>query len=272
MKLGLWLGLQYRRRGVGVQFPDTIVDPIERAIVIAYGLSEATYLATGVSSVIHAWWRAGEGITLTSGRISQWNDKSGNAQHVIQGTAANRPIEGTLNGHPTIHFEGTRWLEESATAAQFILDHNCALYVVFRGLNAEASQGVIQEGRIGAQEGHRIVIVCDTRNTIFAHTLYIPAGVSAVTLNFAGEQSANIDRLFTYHRTGTTISGYAEGTLIDSDVTTTLYGGNVKFTIGRQVIGSLNLTGHVYEIIVAKATTSTLARQTVEAALTTKFL
>ncbi len=39
-----------------------------------------------------AWFRAGTGITVTGSGVSQWDDQSGNARHLKQGTDANRPI------------------------------------------------------------------------------------------------------------------------------------------------------------------------------------
>ena len=56
------------------------------------------------------WLDASDASTVTtvSGAVSQWNDKSGNARHLTQGTAANRPAyQATgLNGLPTLQFDG----------------------------------------------------------------------------------------------------------------------------------------------------------------------
>lgn len=48
-------------------------------------------------------------ITLVSGAVSQWNDKSGNGRHVTQGTAANRPAypAAVLNGLNVVRFDGS---------------------------------------------------------------------------------------------------------------------------------------------------------------------
>lgn len=55
---------------------------------------------TGVHSCDHpraipdlsGWWRQGVGITSSAERVSQWDDQSGNARHLLQGTGANQPI------------------------------------------------------------------------------------------------------------------------------------------------------------------------------------
>lgn len=52
---------------------------------------------------LFAWYRADLGITLTSSHVSQWDDQSGNARHLTQGTDANRPQSvSTLLGQSAI--------------------------------------------------------------------------------------------------------------------------------------------------------------------------
>ena len=72
-------------------------------------------LATGFTprniSGLAAWWDAGDAasITTVSGRVSQWNDKSGNGVHATQTTANNRPVNTsqTLNGRAVMTFDGS---------------------------------------------------------------------------------------------------------------------------------------------------------------------
>lgn len=47
-------------------------------------------------------------ITQSAGAVSQWNDKSGNANHATQGMAANQPSTNTrtINGRNVIDFDG----------------------------------------------------------------------------------------------------------------------------------------------------------------------
>ena len=48
-------------------------------------------------------------ITLSSGAVSQWNDKSGNARHATQGTSDDRPVVqvAAINGRNALRFDGT---------------------------------------------------------------------------------------------------------------------------------------------------------------------
>ncbi len=58
-----------------------------------------------------AWWDASDASTITtvSGRVSQWNDKSGNGVNATQTTANNRPSNSaqTLNGRAVMTFDGS---------------------------------------------------------------------------------------------------------------------------------------------------------------------
>lgn len=55
------------------------------------------------------WVEADYGITLNGSNVSQWADKSGNNNHLLQATAANQPTYATnqINGLPAITFDGT---------------------------------------------------------------------------------------------------------------------------------------------------------------------
>lgn len=62
------------------------------------------------SSVIKGWYKADDAasITSSSGAVSQWNDKSGNGNHVAQATGTLKPTTGTttLNSKNTLSFDG----------------------------------------------------------------------------------------------------------------------------------------------------------------------
>jgi hypothetical protein len=69
------------------------------------------------------WLDAADASTITvdgSNNVSEWRDKSGNARHLTQGTALNRPsyVTGVLNGLPVVRPDGVNdFLESSAQTA-----------------------------------------------------------------------------------------------------------------------------------------------------------
>lgn len=67
--------------------------------------STAPYPTSGLAGL----WIADSGVTLTSGKVSQWNDQSGNGNHVTQANAALRPTvtAAAIGGKDAITFGGS---------------------------------------------------------------------------------------------------------------------------------------------------------------------
>lgn len=72
---------------------------------------------TELGSTVIAWYDASDAstITLVSGVVSQWDDKSGNGKNLTQGTASLRPSVSSadLNGLDTVRFQSD-WLATSS--------------------------------------------------------------------------------------------------------------------------------------------------------------
>jgi hypothetical protein len=78
------------------------------------------------------WLDASDATTITasSGSVSEWRDKSGNARHVAQATAANQPTTGTAtqNGRNVIYFDANDGLK---TVAKTVFDDPVTVAVVY---------------------------------------------------------------------------------------------------------------------------------------------
>lgn len=62
------------------------------------------------------YWKYNTGITVTGAGVSQWNDQSGNARHLLQATDAARP---PLQGDGSVLFDGAaQFLRAAYTRAQ----------------------------------------------------------------------------------------------------------------------------------------------------------
>jgi len=94
------------------------------------------------------WLDAADATTVTtvSGAVSQWNDKSGNARHASQSTAANRPsYPGTaLNSKSTVDFDGTNDVL-TATLATGLSDSYAVFAVVVPRRNQQIEGYVVSE-------------------------------------------------------------------------------------------------------------------------------
>lgn len=79
-----------------------------RLIGFGAGDSGSSFLPSDIAN-LKAWYRADQGITISTG-VSQWNDLSGNALHLTQGTGSNQPTfdaTGGPNSTPTVKFDGS---------------------------------------------------------------------------------------------------------------------------------------------------------------------
>lgn len=76
-------------------------------ITISYSIPTAS--PGGIASQLRFWVKANEGVTITSGAVSQWNDQSGNNRHLYQNTSSNRPtrLENGQNFNPTVRFNAS---------------------------------------------------------------------------------------------------------------------------------------------------------------------
>ncbi|MEK7180506.1 MAG: hypothetical protein AAB706_03445 [Patescibacteria group bacterium] len=69
--------------------------------------ADDTLVATGfLLPAIACWLKSDVGITLVGTKVSQWDDQSGNGEHVTQGTDANRPekVDSVIDGYPVVRF------------------------------------------------------------------------------------------------------------------------------------------------------------------------
>ena len=79
------------------------------------------------------WYQADIGITKDgSNRISQWDDQSGNGNHLVQATGANQPLHDStqqLNGIDAVYMAGTQTFAEFMTCTGSI-DYNSTIFIV----------------------------------------------------------------------------------------------------------------------------------------------
>lgn len=92
------------------------------------------------------WCKSDVGITIATG-VSQWNDLSGSANHLIQGTAANQPAYVTTgrNGKPELRFDGSN---DTLKAGAFTLNQGFTVIASLRmiALGASGVNDVVWDG------------------------------------------------------------------------------------------------------------------------------
>ncbi|WP_437735260.1 LamG-like jellyroll fold domain-containing protein [Sorangium sp. So ce1335] len=74
----------------------------------ACGTHDAHCMGRVPTGALKLWLRANAGITQSAGKVSSWQDQSGNGNTATQTNAAAQPtlVSGALNGKPVIRFQG----------------------------------------------------------------------------------------------------------------------------------------------------------------------
>ena len=78
---------------------------------------------------LRAWYKSDVGITIATG-VSQWNDQSGNGNHLVQATGGAQPVvtAAAINGLPAITFDGV----DDRMAVAFALVQPITVFAVVR--------------------------------------------------------------------------------------------------------------------------------------------
>lgn len=121
---------------------------------------------------LRAWFKSDVGITIATG-VSQWNDQSGNANHLVQATGGAQPVvtAGAINGLPAITFDGV----DDHMVAAFALAQPTTIFIVFSQPTWTVFDSVY--------DGAAVVNDMSLQQASASPGLAIRAGVAAVALN-----------------------------------------------------------------------------------------
>lgn len=89
-----------------------------------------------------AWFRYGVGITVATG-VSQWNDQSGNARHLTQGTAGSQPA---LQADSSILFDG---VDDQLSNNAFTLAQPFTIYLLANIVAYTGSTQIFNSASVG---------------------------------------------------------------------------------------------------------------------------
>lgn len=100
--------------------------------ILASAISGNLVPTLPVTANLTGYWDASNSssVTLSSGKVSQLNDLSGNGRHMVQATGANQPTYATAvkNGLNAMQFSGSQFMEPSSTWSQT----DCTLFIVVK--------------------------------------------------------------------------------------------------------------------------------------------
>lgn len=112
-----------------------------------------------------AWYRADRGVTIATG-VSQWNDLSGNARHLLQATGANQPTFGATSGAnstPGITFAGS---PQTMAVTFSAISQPLHTFAIIRTTNLGTGNGGVI---CGAAVGERPLVVGTANTNMFSY-------------------------------------------------------------------------------------------------------
>lgn len=220
----------------------------------------AAFAPTDIANLA-LWLDASDTATIThsSNAVSQWDDKSGNARHVTQGTGANKPTTNTTtqNGRNVLVFDSTDTLVRASTT----IGGDVTVFAVFR-----------KTGTANSFESFPVTLTeinvprpFDRYNS----SMIAPAGQPNVTgatdlstqttwCQITNQIDSAATNSYTEWKNGVStavVTGTSGGTL-----------GNASqaITIAGREDGATHLTGDIAEIVIYEALLGTTDRETVE--------
>lgn len=198
------------------------------------------------------WFDASDSTTLTSssGKLSQWNDKSGNGRNLTQGTSANQPTTGsnTINSLNVVRFNGT---STGMTTSAFMVSATQHVFAIVRPTSFPNSYNSVLSHEKTAV-GWTLLVKSTGKLAVYesasggGNTSYDGTGVATL--------SANTSYLLEYSWSGTELDGYVNAA-IDNTVTKTMTTGTASTTLyfGHSYFASRWWAGDIAEVLIFNA-------------------
>jgi hypothetical protein len=221
-------------------------------------------------------------ITLNSGNVSQWNDKSGNGRNFSQASAAAQPAytANQLNGLPALIFDGVDDFLDGGQVLDLI--GGLAIFMVVRQRSAADNlvQPYISRASVtSAQNGHwwiRDMVSTQPASVSFAN-VRLNGGATTYAASLNGTQDANYHIIgFRYSQTANQLQALRDGA---SSANATTVGTPVAPTVNCRIASADDATARfanidVCEIVVLQVSLPAAAdplRQRTEGYLAWKY-
>ncbi len=203
-------------------------------------------------------------ITLNGATVSEWRDKSGNARHATQITAASQPTRtaAALNGKPVLTFDGTADFLNLGTGLDFLAGVSHSAFIVTKPTVFNNIYGAAN-GNSGANSLH-----VGFNGTTYRMNYWTNDYTPARTANFVSG-SANIVNYIWTSGTSKEIlaNGKSEGTTATAGVIGTMSGGG---RIGN-IVGQGFIAGDIAEMVFFTGAISAANRESMEGYLAHKW-
>lgn len=216
-----------------------------RAIARIPEAGAAAWTPASLGSDLALWLDADDAgtITLTSGTVSQWDDKSGNGRHASTTTAADRPssVANVQNGRAVMRFDSDR-LNASVAANTFDNGIQISLVMVKTGtaFTNEALPALRTASNLGrGYDRYNAVIVNNAAGSTYTSTVNLRTATSWMVLSSRTNASG--------------ANEWKDGTSVLSSTTAYAYQDTAtQMQFGRRADGVTAFRGDVGEIVVTQ--------------------
>jgi hypothetical protein len=213
------------------------------------------------SSELKAWYDFSDTATITEsgGAVSQVNDKSGNGNHIIQGTAAAKPTTGanTLNSLNVLTFDGGDRLEKTSGTSLPSAEGSGSMLFALRLVSSGTGAGLVWIAQQAGSFGDNAVLCRDGGN--MGAWGDATSGAAASAADYADSDNTN------WHLSGGVYTEsdrwiYEDGTLKDTNTgnivgPTTPDGIYVGQTLSMNRGAARYLTGRIAQVLVVNGIT-----------------
>lgn len=215
------------------------------------------------------WLMANEGITLASGNVSIWNDRSGQNNHATQSNSSNRPgySSSAINDLPAVTFNGSsQFLALPSGYSTFT--SGASIFVVLRPNSVSAGARVIDLGNGATSDNVNIQEPTSTGASMYVFNGSTPSSVTASSAITLGKFQL-LEAIHNGSTTATILTNALQGAQSTSmnSITNTPRSSNF---LGQGSAGGNYFNGDIAEVLVYNRAVTTLERSTIEAALISK--
>lgn len=200
-----------------------VLSPVLKDVLSNPGESPAGIIIPSQLAGLQLWCRFNQRITVAGSGVSQWDDQSGNGNHLLQATDTNRP---SLEADGTILFDG---VDNYLKAAAFTLVQPETVYFLGKTITYTSGDRLM-DGHAGNSAG------------IFQNLATTLSVFSGTQLNSSAKWV-----LDNYHALAVVFNGASSSVLIDNGVESTGNAGASNmggFTLGAWGTGS-TAWGHI---------------------------
>lgn len=219
---------------------------------------------------LQMWLMANDGVTLSSGSVSVWSDRSGSGNSATQTNSSNRPGFSTsaINNLPAVTFNGTsHYLALPSGFSSFT--SGASIFVVVRPTAVSAGARILDLGNGATSDNINIQEPTNTGASLYVYSASTPSSVtssSAITLG----QFQLLEAVHDGSTTATILTNALQGAQSTSmsSITNILRANNF---LGQGSAGGNYFNGDIAEILVYNRAVTTLERSAIEAALINKY-